>query len=129
MSARTPPDDPLAPLRRPEWLAEARRKAIHLSFIVLPLELLFEPDRALRYGAFYLHQLMERFENVTPVALTAYNAGPGRVRADWRLLIERGGWALYCEMASNADTQDYVRRILGYRQAYRDLDPATDGAP
>ena len=36
------PDDPLAPLRRPEWLTEARRKAIHLSFLVLPLELLFE---------------------------------------------------------------------------------------
>jgi dolichol kinase len=35
-------DDPLAPLRRPEWLTEARRKAIHLSFLVLPLELLFE---------------------------------------------------------------------------------------
>ena len=91
--------------------------------------LLFEPDRALRYGAFYLHQLMERFENVTPVALTAYNAGPGKVRADWRLLIERGGWALYCEMAANADTQDYVRRILGYRQAYRDLKPVTADGP
>jgi dolichol kinase len=37
-----PENDPLAPLRRPEWLAEARRKAIHLSFLVLPLELLFE---------------------------------------------------------------------------------------
>jgi soluble lytic murein transglycosylase-like protein len=72
---------------------------------------------------------MERFENVTPVALTAYNAGPGRVRADWRLLIDRGGWALYCEMAANADTQDYVRRILGYRQAYRDLKPVTADGP
>ena len=35
-------DDPLAPLRRPQWLAEARRKAIHVSFLVLPLELLLE---------------------------------------------------------------------------------------
>jgi len=34
-------DDPLEPLRHPQWLTEARRKAIHLSFIVLPLELLF----------------------------------------------------------------------------------------
>ena len=33
----------LAPLRRPEWQAEARRKAIHLSFLVLPLVLLLEP--------------------------------------------------------------------------------------
>ena len=102
-------------------------RALHERFAADTL--LFEPDRALRYGAFYLHQLMERFEGVTPVALTAYNAGPGKVRADWRLLIQRGGWALYCEMAANADTQDYVRRILGYRQAYRDLKPVTAGGP
>jgi len=102
-------------------------RALHESFTADSQ--LFEPGRALRYGAFYLHQLMERFENVTPIALTAYNAGPGKVRADWRLLIERGGWALYCEMAANADTQDYVRRILGYRQAYRDLKPVTADGP
>jgi soluble lytic murein transglycosylase-like protein len=91
--------------------------------------LLFEPARALRYGAWYLRRLLERFEGVAPVALTAYNAGPGRVRPDWRVLIARGGWALYCEMAANADTQDYVRRILGYRQAYRDLRPSTADGP
>ena len=34
--------DPLEPLRSPQWLAEARRKAIHLGFIVLPLELVHE---------------------------------------------------------------------------------------
>jgi dolichol kinase len=34
--------DPLEPLRSPQWLTEARRKAIHLAFIVLPLELLLE---------------------------------------------------------------------------------------
>jgi len=35
--------DPLAPLRTASWIAEARRKAIHLAFLVLPLALLFEP--------------------------------------------------------------------------------------
>jgi dolichol kinase len=35
--------DPLAPLRSPHWLTEARRKAIHLAFLALPLALLFEP--------------------------------------------------------------------------------------
>lgn len=37
-----PPHDPLEPLRSPAWLTEARRKLIHLSFIVLPLALLHE---------------------------------------------------------------------------------------
>ena len=35
--------DPLAPLRSGPWLSEARRKAIHLGMLVLPLALLFEP--------------------------------------------------------------------------------------
>jgi dolichol kinase len=34
--------DPLEPLRSPQWIAEARRKAIHLCFIILPLELVHE---------------------------------------------------------------------------------------
>lgn len=34
--------DPLEPLRSPQWLTEARRKAIHLGFLVLPLDLLHE---------------------------------------------------------------------------------------
>jgi dolichol kinase len=36
------PSDPLEPLRSPQWLSEARRKAIHLGFLVLPLDLLHE---------------------------------------------------------------------------------------
>ncbi|MFM7231347.1 MAG: transglycosylase SLT domain-containing protein [bacterium] len=86
---------------------------------------LFEPALGLRYGARYLRRLLDRFDGHVAVALTAYNAGPGKVRADWRELVARGGDALYCEMAANADTQDYVRRILGYRQAYRVLRPHT----
>ena len=34
--------DPFEPLRTHAWLTEARRKAIHLGFIVLPLQLLLE---------------------------------------------------------------------------------------
>jgi soluble lytic murein transglycosylase-like protein len=91
--------------------------------------LVFEPSRSLRYGARYLRQLLDRFDGSIPVALTAYNAGAGNVRDNWREILARGGWALYCEMAANADTQDYVRRILGFRQAYRDLRPAAAEGP
>jgi len=38
----TPRPDPLAVLRSPSFLSELRRKAIHLSLFVLPLNLLFE---------------------------------------------------------------------------------------
>lgn len=40
---RAPPPDLLAPLRSPSFLAEVRRKALHLCFIALPLLLLHEP--------------------------------------------------------------------------------------
>jgi dolichol kinase len=36
------PRHPLDPLRSKSWLSEAQRKALHLSFILLPLELLHE---------------------------------------------------------------------------------------
>jgi dolichol kinase len=41
MSRDPAPADPLAALRSPSFVSELRRKAVHLSFIVLPLELLF----------------------------------------------------------------------------------------
>jgi dolichol kinase len=40
-SRRSHPD-PLRPLRSRSWLSEAQRKALHLCFILLPLELLHE---------------------------------------------------------------------------------------
>lgn len=86
-------------------------------------ERLFEPEVSIRYGARYLSHLLGRFDQRPAVALAAYNAGPGTIRRDWRDLIDRGGDALFSEFASNADSQDYARRILGYRQAYRELAP------
>ena len=85
--------------------------------------MLFDPAHSVRYGARYLGSLLRRFEGHVPVALAAYNAGPSMVRKDWRELIARGGEALYCEIASNADSQDYVKRITGFRAAYRELAP------
>lgn len=87
-------------------------------------ERLFTPAVGVRYGARYLAYLLGRFERRVAVALAAYNAGPGTVRPDWRALIEQGGDALFAEFASNADSQDYARRILGFRQAYRELAPS-----
>lgn len=60
-------------------------------------------------GAAYLRQQLERFGNNVPLALAAYNAGPGAV-------IKYGGIPPYRE------TQDYVRQImqrLSATSAYR----------
>jgi soluble lytic murein transglycosylase len=84
---------------------------------------LFDPERNVRYGARYLARLLRRFEGSVAAALSAYNAGPGSLSPRWRELRARGGEALLCELASNPLAQDYAKRILGYRQAYRELRP------
>lgn len=101
----------------------ARDMARELKESLRADSLVFEPTRALRYGARYFRKMLRRFDGAVPVALAAYNAGAGNVRPDWRAIVGRGGWAAYVEMGSNADTQEYMRRILGYREAYRTLRP------
>ena len=89
---------------------------------------LFDPETNVHYGERYLARLLRHFDGSVAAALLAYNAGPGSLSPRWRELLERGGEALLCELASNPLAQDYARRILGYRQAYRELRP-TSAAP
>ena len=86
---------------------------------------LFEAETNVRYGARYLRRLLRRFDGSVAAALSAYNAGPGSLSPRWRELRTRGGEALLCELASNPLAQDYAKRILGFRQAYRELRPTT----
>lgn len=87
---------------------------------------LFTPGPSVRYGAKYFAMMLARFAGSPPVALVAYNAGPNAMRKDWRDVLARGGDALFCELGTNADSQDYARRITGYRQAYRVFAPRED---
>jgi soluble lytic murein transglycosylase len=86
---------------------------------------MFDPERNVRYGARLLARLLRRCDGSVAAALCAYNAGPGRLVAGWRDLLARGGEALVCELASNPLAQDYSKRILGFRAAYRELRPTT----
>jgi soluble lytic murein transglycosylase len=85
---------------------------------------LFDPALNLRYGALYLRRMLERFDGRLAVALSAYNAGPSTIPPFWRELVARGGEALFIEIASNADAQNYARKISANRSAYRELRPA-----
>ena len=104
-------------------LATAREVARWLGDPVPDEGTLFDPATSVRYGARYLARLLRRFDGSVAVALSAYNAGPGTVPSRWRELLARGGEALFCELASNPMAQDYAKKILGFRQAYRELRP------
>jgi soluble lytic murein transglycosylase-like protein len=90
-----------------------------------PDSALFDPALNLRYGSRYLARMMQQFPGNLPLALAAYNAGPG-VAARWGRLRRIGGDALVCEEISRAETEDYVKSILAARQAYRELRPTAE---
>jgi soluble lytic murein transglycosylase len=81
-----------------------------------------DPALNLRYGAQYLQRMITRFHGDLPMALAAYNAGPGTA-AQWGRFGAIAGHALACEEIDRPETQDYVKTILAVRQAYRELRP------
>ena len=84
---------------------------------------LFDPALNTRAGARYFAGLLARFGGSVPAALAGYNSGPGRVSARWIELARRHGQALFCELVVYPETEDYVKKILAARSAYRELAP------
>lgn len=67
---------------------------------LLGVDDVFDPRQNVQAGARFLKQLLRRYEGNVPLALAAYNAGPGRVEA-------AGGVPFIRE------TREYVKAILG----------------
>lgn len=74
---------------------------------------LADPDINIRYGTFYLSQMLERFDGSEVAALAAYNAGPSHAES-W------GGEGLTVEGIPLPETREYVVEVLDKRRAYRE---------
>jgi soluble lytic murein transglycosylase len=71
---------------------------------------LFDPNVNVMLGAAHLKDLLNRFDGQLPLALAAYNAGPGAVQR-WLPAREMEP-DIWLENVPYNETRDYVRRIL-----------------
>lgn len=80
---------------------------------------LFRPYAGITFGAYYLDEQLDRFENNVPAALAGYNAGPGRA-LDW-LRLSGGDPDLFMTTITIDSTRSYVQLIYGFYNIYRAL--------
>ena len=77
---------------------------------------LYRPYLSVRFGAVYLAAQLAAFDDQIPLALAAYNGGPGNAR---RWVGEAADVDLAVEEIDLAETQLYVRRVYEQYAAYR----------
>jgi soluble lytic murein transglycosylase len=82
---------------------------VHTGGTAFRVEDLYNPEINVRYGAWYLRHLLEKYGDER-TALAAYNAGQDNVDR-WR----RGG-----QVIQFAETRAYVQRVEELKKIYRD---------
>ena len=81
---------------------------------------LYDPERNIQIGCWYLAQLAHEFQGNQLLMITAYNAGPTKVKT-W---LSTGQWDGRWETIENIpflETRDYVRKVITDYQVYRRL--------
>lgn len=78
---------------------------------------LLKPEYNLPIGVHYLAELMQRFKNNPILAAAAYNAGPSRANS-WKQRLGKQTDPHWVEQITFAETRDYVKSILAFREVY-----------
>jgi soluble lytic murein transglycosylase len=89
--------------------ATAKGIAIHTGGAKFVLSDLRNPEINVRYGAWYLRHLLDKYGNDERTALAAYNAGQANVDA----------WRSKGESIQFAETRTYVDRVERLKDIYR----------
>ena len=103
--------------------ATARQMARALRILYSRSRLLTDPNYNARLGTAYISKMLRRFDGSYPLAVAAYNAGPGRV-AEWLGTygdprdpsVDAIDWV---ESIPFSETRNYVQRVLEGLQVYR----------
>jgi len=81
------------------------------------------PSHNIQLGSAYLNQMLTRYGGSYPLAIAAYNAGPGRVDKWLKVFGDprRGdiGWVDWIELIPIYETRNYVQRVMEAVYVYR----------
>jgi soluble lytic murein transglycosylase len=91
---------------------------------------LFQPETSIRFGSYYLRELLQTFEGREPLAIAAYNAGP-HVVATWARTSDPFALDAFVDSVPYDETRRYLRRVLRSYRVYGLLygDGLTDHPP
>ncbi len=112
----------------------AREQAGKLGMQYLSADLTRSPDYNIRLGDAYFQRMLDYYGGAYPLAVAAYNAGPGRVNQWLRLngdpRTDETDYATWIEkIPANFETRYYVMRVLGNAVTYSHMYPARAGLP
>lgn len=101
---------------------EARRAGVQYSASAL----VDDPEYAMRLGSNHIERLLSQYNGSYPLAIAAYNAGPGNVN---RWLRENGDprqtgdWLRWIEEVGFFETKNYIQRVIENAVVYEALYP------
>jgi len=112
----------------------AREQAGKLGKRYMRANLIEEPLYNIELGDAYFQRMLRYYDGAFPLAIGAYNAGPGRVNQWLRLNGDpRKGeidWVTWVErIPSNFETRYYIMRVIGNAVSYSHMYPEKAGLP
>jgi soluble lytic murein transglycosylase len=81
-------------------------------------DVLEDPSTNVRYGVWYISQLLDRFDGAWPLAVASYNGGPHNVSAWLRPWGDKIRVDDFVEQIPYPETRDYVKKVTGWYMAY-----------
>jgi len=111
--------------------ATAQEESRRANMSYSPSRLMDDPTYSMQLGSNHIERLLGTYSGSHPLAVAAYNAGPGNVN---RWLREIGdprtgaiGWAEWVERIPFTETRNYVQRVLENAVVYEHLYPQDAG--
>ncbi len=85
---------------------------------------LFQPHFNIRFGVYYVQELLQQFDSSFVMMLAGYNAGPHNAKK-WAKQNKDDEFDLFVEDIGFTETRNYVKKVMANYWAYQFLDKNT----